>query len=211
MICGNLVEEICSGISQKAVVMTWLEEMLDRTWVEVQARKIWSMMERSQPIQVRVLGMVERQGLEAAKIEMVRRKAERLAKNVRVKEYWRGWRVDIQLEEVRDRVTALNLLTEWVDVKMMDNEEMDEMMDVTGAVVDMEESNLSLGKEEHWMDEMMMSVIDNLGVIETTHLFPAISGKESNRFGSVDPENLRIWFLKISRKFSCFFKRILPL
>ena len=38
--------------------------------------KIWSMMERSQPIQVRVLGMVERQELEAAKIEMVRRKAE---------------------------------------------------------------------------------------------------------------------------------------
>ena len=38
MICGKLVDEICSGISQKAVVMTWLEEMLDRTWVEVQAR-----------------------------------------------------------------------------------------------------------------------------------------------------------------------------
>ena len=76
MICGKLVEEICSGINQNAVVMIWLEEMLDRTWVEVQARKIWSMMERSQPIQVRVLGMVERQGLEAAKIEMVRRKAE---------------------------------------------------------------------------------------------------------------------------------------
>ena len=109
MICGNLVEEICSGISQKAVVMTWLEEMLDRTWVEVQARKIWSMMERSQPIQVRVLGMVERQGLEAAKIEMVRRKAERLAKNERVKEYWKSRRMDIQLEEVRDRVTAFNL------------------------------------------------------------------------------------------------------
>ena len=76
--------------------------------------------------------------------------------------------MDIQLEEVRDRVTALNLSTEWVDVEMMDNEEMDKMMDVTGAVVDMEESNLSLGKEEHWMDEMMMSVIDRLGVLEAT-------------------------------------------
>ena len=35
---------------------------------------------------------------------------------------------------------------------MMDHEEMDQMMDVTGSVVDMEESNLSLSKEEHWMD-----------------------------------------------------------
>ena len=51
---------------------------------------------------------------------------------------------------MRDRVVALNLSTEWVDVEMMDNEEMDEMMDVTGAVVGIEESNLSLGKEEQW-------------------------------------------------------------
>ena len=99
---------------------------------------------------------------------MVRRKAERLAKNEKVKEYWRGKRLDIQLEEVRDRVIALNLSTEWVDVEMMDNEEMDEMMDVTGAVVGMEESNLSLGKEEHWMDEMIMSLTDNLCVTTST-------------------------------------------
>ena len=38
---------------------------------------------------------------------------------------------------------------------MMDHEEMDKMMDVPGAVVDMDESNLSLSKEEHWMDELM--------------------------------------------------------
>ena len=72
MICGNLVEEICSGISQKAVVMTWLKEMMDITWVEVQARMIWSMMEESQTIQMRVLSMVERHEIEAAEIEMVR-------------------------------------------------------------------------------------------------------------------------------------------
>jgi hypothetical protein len=79
-------------------------------------------------------------------MEMDRRKTERLANNDTVKEYWRGRRVDIQLEAVRDRITALNISTEWVDVEMMDHEEMDMMMDVTGAAVDMEESNLSLSK-----------------------------------------------------------------
>ena len=107
MICSNLVEEICSGISQKAVVMDWLKEMLDEAWVEVRAREIWSMMGKSQPIQVRVLGMVERQGMEAADMEMERRKTEIL--NDRIKEYSRGRRVDIKLEAVRDRITALNI------------------------------------------------------------------------------------------------------
>ena len=78
MICSNLVEEICSGISQKAVVMDWLKEMLDEAWVEVEAREIWGMMGTSQPIQVRVLGMLERQEMEAA--EMERRKTDILAK-----------------------------------------------------------------------------------------------------------------------------------
>ena len=104
--------------------------------------------------------MVERQEMETAKIEMERRKAERLAKNERVKEYWWGRRMEIQVEEVRDSST------EWVDVEIMDNEEMDDMKDVTGAVVDINEPNLSLGKEEHWMDEMMLSVIDWPVVLE---------------------------------------------
>ena len=125
-------------------------------------------MGKNQSIQVRVLGMVERQEMEATELEMDRRKTERLAKNARVKEYWRGRRVDIQLEAVRDRITALNISNEWVDVEMMDHEEMDKMMDVTGAVVDMEESNLSLSKEEHWMDELMLSVMDRPEVMEAT-------------------------------------------
>ena len=106
--------------------------------------------------------------MEATELEMDRRKTERLANNARVKEYWRGRRVDIQLEAVRDRITALNISNEWVDVEMMDHEEMDKMMDVTGAVVDMEESNLSLSKEEHWMDELMLSVMDRPEVMEAT-------------------------------------------
>ena len=70
MICSTQVEEIRSGISKKAVVMDWLKEMLDEAWVEVQAREIWSMRGKSQPIQVRVLSMAERQGMEAAEMEM---------------------------------------------------------------------------------------------------------------------------------------------
>ena len=49
---------------------------------------------------------------------------------------------------------------------MMDNKKMDDMMDMTGAAV--EELNLSLAKEEQWMDVMMMSVIDNLDVTTST-------------------------------------------
>ena len=93
---------------------------------------------------------------------------EGLAKNDKVKEYWRGKRLNIQLEEVNDKVGALNLSTEWVDVEMMDNEEMDMMMDMTGAVLDVEELNLSLAKEEQLLDVLMMSVIDNQGVTIST-------------------------------------------
>ena len=112
--------------------------------------------------------MVEEQEIEAAKIELLRKKAERLAKNDKVKEYWRGKRLNIQLEEVNDRVGALNLSTEWVDVERMDNEEMDVMMDMTEAVVDVDELNLSLAKDEQWLDVLMMSVIDNQGVTSVT-------------------------------------------
>ena len=51
---------------------------------------------------------------------------------------------------------------------MIDHEEMDKMMDVTGAVVDMEESILSLSKYEHWMDKIMLFVMDRPEVIEAT-------------------------------------------
>ena len=45
---------------------------------------------------------------------------------------------------------------------MHDHEEMDMLMDVTGAVVGMEESDLSLGREEHLMDELMESVVPEM-------------------------------------------------
>ena len=56
----------------------------------------------------------------------------------------------------------MNLSNEWLDVEMHDNEEMDMLMDVTGAVVGMEESTLSLGREEHQMDELMESVMPEI-------------------------------------------------
>ena len=101
----------------------------------------------------------------------------RLAKNAKVKKYWRKKRLNIQLEEVNDKVGALNLSTEWVDVDMMDNEEMDMMMDMTGAVLEVEEMNLSLSKEEQLLDVLMMLVIANQDVTISTsgdnnHEFP---------------------------------------
>ena len=56
----------------------------------------------------------------------------------------------------------LNLSNEWLDVEMHDHEEMDMLMDVTGAVVGMEESTLSLNREEHIMDELMESVMPEM-------------------------------------------------
>jgi hypothetical protein len=63
MICGKLVDDICGGISQKAVVMSWIKEMMDIAWMEVEVRQIWTVMKESQPIQKRILRMVEEQEL----------------------------------------------------------------------------------------------------------------------------------------------------
>ena len=54
MICGKLVDNICGGISQKAVVMSWMKDMMDITRMEVQVRNIWTIMKESPPIQIRI-------------------------------------------------------------------------------------------------------------------------------------------------------------
>jgi hypothetical protein len=59
VICGMLVREICSGVTQKAVVSSWIDNMLECVWIEAQARGAWRMMMDSQQIQMRVLGMIE--------------------------------------------------------------------------------------------------------------------------------------------------------
>ena len=38
VICGMLVREICSGVSQKAVGSSWIDVMLKCVWMEAQAR-----------------------------------------------------------------------------------------------------------------------------------------------------------------------------
>ena len=51
---------------------------------------------------------------------------------------------------------------------MHNHEEMDMLLDVTGAVVGMEESDLSLGREEHLMDKLMEPVLDKSVRLEAT-------------------------------------------
>ena len=56
---------------------------------------------------------------------------------------------------------------------MHDHEEMDMLMDVTEAVVGMEESTLSLNREEHIMDGLMESVMPEM--MDTTTGGPPVT------------------------------------
>ena len=57
----------------------------------------------------------------------------------------------IRIEGVRDGLSNLNLSKELVDVEIRDHL----LMDMTLAVVSMERSELSLGREEQFLDSVM--------------------------------------------------------
>ena len=77
VICGILVREICSGVSQKAVVSSWIDGMMEGVWMEAQTRGAWKMMMDSQQVQMKVLGMIEEQGRNIAEIEKEMKRKER--------------------------------------------------------------------------------------------------------------------------------------
>ena len=126
--------------------------------MEAQAREAWRLMMDSQQVQMKVLGMMEDQGKKIAEVAKEGKRKERLDRNEKLRKYWKGKREEAQLEAVRGQISILNLSNEWLDVEMHDHKEMDKLMNVTGAVMGMEESTLSLNREEHVMDELMESV-----------------------------------------------------
>ena len=84
-----------------------------------------------------------------ARQEQVRKyKLEKLDSN---KKYWSKRRLDTHLEAVMEGVSILNLSEDWLgmmEIETRDHREMDNMMDATGAVLDVEGSRMSIGKEE---------------------------------------------------------------
>ena len=76
-----LVREICSGVSQKAVVSSWINDMMECVWMEAQARGAWRMMMDSQQVQMKVLGMIEEQGRNIAEIAKEKKRKERFDRN----------------------------------------------------------------------------------------------------------------------------------
>ena len=98
MMCMGLAREICTGVSQKAVVKTWMNKLMEGLCLEVQTRKGWSGMSDNLALQVRILEMIEKQGKRLAELESQRKLLERSAKKNKIEEYWRGKRLDIRLD-----------------------------------------------------------------------------------------------------------------
>ena len=114
-----------------------------------------------------------------AERERQRQLVERLTRKERIEEYWRGKRLEIRMEGVRDGLSNLNLSTELVDVEMGDHKLMDRMMDMTGAVVSMERSELSLGMEEQFMDALMHSVMGQAEMMDTSNHIGDVMGTDN--------------------------------
>jgi hypothetical protein len=72
-----------------------------------------------------------------------------------IRKYWKVRREEAQLEAVRGQISILNLSNEWLDVELHGHKDMGKLMN---AVMGMEESTLSLNKEEHVMDKLMESL-----------------------------------------------------
>ena len=113
-----------------------------------------------------------------AERERQRQLVERLTRKERIEEYWRGKRLEIRMEGVRDSLSNLNLSTELVDVEMGDHKLMDRMMDMTGAVVPMERSELSLGMEEQFMDALMQSLMGQAEMMDNSNYIEELMGTE---------------------------------
>ena len=77
----------------------------------------------------------------------------------KVQEYWGRRRLEAQVEAGRGEISILNLSNDWLDVQRKDQEEMDEMMDVTGAGMGQEKSEMSLGEEDQFMDVLLESLL----------------------------------------------------
>ena len=75
------------------------------------------------------------------------------------------------MEAVRDRMSILNLSNKWLEMEIEteDHREMDMMMDVTGAVLDVDKYAMSIGEEELMMDVLMKTLVTPLEGMDTNN------------------------------------------
>ena len=102
---------------------------------------------------------MEEQEKEIAPTNLERARLSRMEKLTKISEYWSKKRMEAKLEAVRGGISILNLTTdwlEWLEVETDDHKEMDKMMDMTGAVVDM--TGISITEEEQRLDELMTTL-----------------------------------------------------
>jgi hypothetical protein len=76
MTCSSLAIELCTGVSQRAVVSSCVHNMVEEVWLELQARETWGVMFENPDIQRRVLIMMEGQGKALAEMEKNQRHLE---------------------------------------------------------------------------------------------------------------------------------------
>ena len=101
VICKSLASEICSGVSQKSVVRTFMNTLMEDVWMESQAREAWRLIMDSQQVQMKVLGLIEEQERKVAEVAKEERRKERLSRNEKLRKYWEGKREEARLEAVR--------------------------------------------------------------------------------------------------------------
>ena len=138
-------------------------------WDLTQAREAWSFVKGSQDIQSKLLIIIEKQGKEIANAELELARQVRMDKRNKISEYWNKRRLDAQMEAVRGGISILNLSTdwlEWMEVETDDHREMDMMMDMTGAVLDM--TRISIAEEELILEELMTTLAPAVETMNTS-------------------------------------------
>ena len=75
------------------------------------------------------------------------------------------------MEAVRNGMSILNLSNKWLEMEIEteDHREMDMMMDVTGAVLDVDKYAMSIGEEELMMDVLMKTLVTPLEGMDTNN------------------------------------------
>ena len=149
-------------------------EILDNVWELTQAREAWSLVKDSQNIQSKLLELMEEQEKEIALADLEQARLSRMEKLSRISDYWSKKRMEAKLEAVRGGISILNLTTdwlEWMEVETDDHKEMDKMMDMTGAMVDM--TGISITEEEHRLYELMTTLAPAMGAVEARNKISA--------------------------------------
>ena len=145
-ICASLAEELCTGVGKRAGVRAWLDGLLDSVWELTQAKQAWFLVRESQEMQQKLLKMMEEYGQELARARHEQVRKDKLEKLDSIKKYSSKRRLEAAMEAVREGMSILNLSEDWLEMMVIetrDQREIENMMDVTWSVLDVDESRIS--------------------------------------------------------------------